>query len=899
MKPSIDAPSPTTELVRALYSFGHLDSPEEHPDLDEEEEELTVGGLTAQSKSSKPEVAETKGKGKVKVKGGNKNGKTAEGVTSELEKLDVKKKEPASAKSLKGLLRSSTHTIQLPAEEEGGQAVERVLTSWKMADYAYKRDPCPFPTRARGLFTEKVGGDGTAEEYKIVARGYDKFFNVNEVSWTQWDAIPKHSSPPYELTHKSNGCIILISTLSPRHILVTSKHSIGANSQLSTENGQSHSQRGEYWLEKHLAVIGKTKEDLAAVLHERQLTAVAELCDDSFEEHVLAYPDHLTGLHLHGLNTNTPLLHTLSSTEVSAFAKTWGLIPTPYSIFPSVIAVKTYCANVEADGGVEEVLPSGQTRIVPVEGFVVRGVKKGGSSDDGRPAEPFFWKVKYDQPYLMYREWRELTRKLLASYPESDVKPGKLKTPESRMYLWWVNREIQKDVERFEPWKVGKGIIRTRNEFLDWMKSKEAKEVAKQLKQDVFTEENAAKGEFDRTLLVPVAVQGCGKTSLALSLSRLFDWGHTQSDDFIQKKSGPHFVKSVRDLLATKSVVIADKNNHIRKLRSDLVNAAHALSPAHRVRLVALVWPIDSPELPRDKLHEIFASRIVSRGQNHQTLRAGEGHESAIWQFFGQHEKFDQATNKEDGEFDEVIELNPSWSKMEMLTYVVDQLVPMLGLERPTTQQLEVAIKYADDYKPTVYKEISADAKAKLEAAKLPRYYGVAVEQDLQAFLQPLFTDKTRPSILEALILSDRIIKSPHVTLVHEVELKADDVAFRTSRKALWDQYVELIKGAKQAGSDSLAVQVTLGPRIVWDSRAMSIEVSGMNSAAGSTMQVGIDGRGAHVTVGTIEETVRPLEGKLLLEAALKGEKTSALGGEIHMMQVEPVNCRGRLAGLR
>lgn len=46
---------------------------------------------------------------------------------------------------------------------------------------------------------------------------------------------------------------------------------------IASESGQSHSQRGEYWLEKHLAVIGKTKEDLAAELHARQLTAVAEV----------------------------------------------------------------------------------------------------------------------------------------------------------------------------------------------------------------------------------------------------------------------------------------------------------------------------------------------------------------------------------------------------------------------------------------------------------------------------------------------------------------------------------------------------------------------------------------------------------------------------------------------
>lgn len=54
---------------------------------------------------------------------------------------------------------------------------DQTITSWKMQDYAYKRDPCPYPTRARGLFT--------AGTQRIVARAYDKFFNVDEVSWTK------------------------------------------------------------------------------------------------------------------------------------------------------------------------------------------------------------------------------------------------------------------------------------------------------------------------------------------------------------------------------------------------------------------------------------------------------------------------------------------------------------------------------------------------------------------------------------------------------------------------------------------------------------------------------------------------------------------------------------------
>lgn len=98
-----------------------------------------------------------------------------------------------------------------------------------------------------------------------MARGYDKFFNIGEVPWTtvrvsffrsrsppimfkyhyilrrhpyplfitnaarlcQWAALEEHTSPPYTLTLKSNGCIIFIGALTPDKLLVTSKHSLG------------------------------------------------------------------------------------------------------------------------------------------------------------------------------------------------------------------------------------------------------------------------------------------------------------------------------------------------------------------------------------------------------------------------------------------------------------------------------------------------------------------------------------------------------------------------------------------------------------------------------------------------------------------------------------------------
>lgn len=85
-------------------------------------------------------------------------------------------KGPSDDKKLAKLLRHTDHHVSTGHEEEGDDE-GFIITSWKMQDYAYKRDPCPYPTRARGLFTQG--------KERIVVRAYDKFFNVDEVSWTK------------------------------------------------------------------------------------------------------------------------------------------------------------------------------------------------------------------------------------------------------------------------------------------------------------------------------------------------------------------------------------------------------------------------------------------------------------------------------------------------------------------------------------------------------------------------------------------------------------------------------------------------------------------------------------------------------------------------------------------
>jgi tRNA ligase len=50
-----------------------------------------------------------------------------------------------------------------------------------------------------------------------------------------------------------------------------------------------------------------------------------------------------------------------------------------------------------------------------------------------------------------------------------------------------------------------------------------------------------------------------GKTLVGLALSHLFQFGHTQSDDVVAKKSAPTFLKNIAALLKNQKVVYADR----------------------------------------------------------------------------------------------------------------------------------------------------------------------------------------------------------------------------------------------------------------------------------------------------------------------------------------------------
>lgn len=314
----------------------------------------------------------------------------------------------------------------------------------------------------------------------------------------------------------------------------------------------------------------------------------------------MEYSAERSGLHLHGLNFNVPQFSTLPFPIVRLFATHFGLLVTEYLSKNTVQDIQDLSAKVEKDG---------HFRDKPIEGFVVRcKIKALGSDPHLQPTssasaaslvscppyhtgETFFFKIKFNEPYLMYREWREITRALIARNAQTDETSGRSQTkpvrqsqglprhryPESMVYERWcqhdmeVNRSLYDDFE-----KHSRGIISARNRFLSYIESTE--EGTKEMdtarsdwgaKTKGFSDKIYSKDKLQapplidslprKVLIFPIGVPGCGKTTLCVALAHILRAKHIQSDDIQAKSTKKLFLSSVQKAFADNTIVIADR----------------------------------------------------------------------------------------------------------------------------------------------------------------------------------------------------------------------------------------------------------------------------------------------------------------------------------------------------
>lgn len=747
------------------------------------------------------------------------------------------------------------HSFPIPGSDTGK------VDSWRFQDWDYKRDD--LPTYARGLFTYR-SPQGVSE---VVVRGYDKFFNTDEVSKTKWTNIEKNTRGPYELSVKENGCIIFISGLPGDVLLVCSKHSTGAR----VDTDLSHAVAGERWVERHLASKGKTKADLARELRRMNVTAVAELCDDSFEEHVLAYSEDRAGLYVHGLNLNLPDFATYPGHLVQRFAQDWGFRKTDYLVKNDIHAVRTF---------LEAVGESGAWEGKDVEGFVIRCQY----SDDGKdPWADWFFKYKFEEPYLMYRQWRECTRSLLAGKP-----PRYRKHKVTEEYLLYARQQFAKNPSLSRQFSQNHGIIALRDGFLEH-KGLRGSDLIRQ--EQEAEDINALEHVKRDIILVPIATIGCGKTTVAVALQKLFGWGHVQNDNIQVKVRKPlKFASEVCAGLSIYPVVIADRNNHQKRERKQIIEDVNHISPG--TRLVALHYVHEK----RDEIRRVLRERVLSRGDNHQTIQAlskGPAEVIGIMEgFLARFEPANRETSPDDG-FETIIDLDPVASSRENLETVITQLrhtYPSLIEVPPTGEDMDAAIQATlQDYQPDIKHDLSFSSNKKNPKANNnnsnqrqqtnPPPKSNSKPPKLEFFCIKLPTDQVR-SALDRLFSSltsgtagfyhqlqktNRIQAAFHVTLIHRKS--------STEQETVWNDLVnrhsQAVTAAATRGLTSPWDPPSLGncrvqlERAVWDGRVLCIVVRLLDAEQQGFRTVN---EVAHMTVGTASAEIKPVESNALLK---------------------------------
>ncbi|KAK5634497.1 hypothetical protein RRF57_010210 [Xylaria bambusicola] len=711
------------------------------------------------------------------------------------------------------------------------------VDSWRFQDWDYKKPN--LPTYARGLFTTK----NRHNDHEIAVRGYDKFFNVGEVYDTRWENIMSKTRGPYELTLKENGCIIFISGLEDDTLLVCSKHSTGDRSDIEV----SHASVGERWVDKQLATIGKTKEEFARELRRRNVTAVAELCDDEFEEHILAYGPDKAGLYLHGINVNIPEFMTYPSQLVQKFADDWGFRKVGLKSFNDVDTVKNF---------LEQVAESGAHEGRDVEGFVIRcGISSGG---DQPQYNDWFFKFKFEEPYLLYRQWRECTKALISGKPPKFKKHTKI----TEEYLLFARQRLAKDPNLAKLYDQNHGIISLRDEFLAYknLKGSDAANL-----ENIFG--NDSSSVSSDIILVPIATIGCGKTTVGVALTHLFGWGIVQNDNIQGKNRPTRMTQAVLSLLMEHPVVISDRNNSERREREQIIK--DILVQHKSARLVALNFAHGNI----DEVRRVTRERVLKRGDNHQTIQAASEEAKVIGimeNFISRFQPCDPESKPDDG-FDFVIDLDPAQGSRVNVEKVVTELhkhYPALIPNMPSAEDMDEAVKRAiEDYSPEIKHKIPDRTNNKennrqeakpfndTKKKKSLEYMAISVPaKEVTVALESAFkgVEPEMQRFYKQLQQTRRIQPLFHVTLMHKFTAK--------EHPELWQRYTAL-EAESQSIDGKLGECEVEFERVVFDNRIMAIVVRILDLEEKWTCVNKV----AHITVGTRDSGVKPKESNDLL----------------------------------
>ncbi|KAJ1340460.1 hypothetical protein BSLG_004907 [Batrachochytrium salamandrivorans] len=770
------------------------------------------------------------------------------------------------------------------------------IYSYNCFEWAFLKQSSGLPVQARGLFVREhptVSGS-----WRIVIRGYDKFFNVGEVPDTMWENIIENTIGPYEVTLKENGCIIFISAVEG-HVIVTSKHSLGPSKD-PKRGRPSHADMGERWLDTHLQRSGRSRQELVDYLAKHNVTAVFELADDDFEEHILEYPPERRGLYLHGINENTPRFSTWESARVAAFGEQFGFFGVETLVMSNVTDVRMFS---------DECRETGSYKGRPIEGLKLRTCFLNIQLKGIIRIRNMFLREEEGLDSICGRHITDLAKKINMD-DESYSKLGKDGTV---VYRIIASSDICEMVD-----SSGDDVRAHTTPELTGLEGAE------------------------KVLLIPIASIGVGKTTLARTLTFLFpsEIGHVQNDDIRSKKSAREFSAKIMEMFKTKNVVFADRNNHLSQHREVLSFAFKGVFPSGKI--VALDWGIDNCN--HKKLIDLTINRIYARGDNHQTLtpKGTPRFVGIIHGFVKRRDSLDLASPS-----DSMVDTVLPMSVVGPVVLNVKTIIDKLGWKMPTTSELDTASKAALEYKVenpyicdppvsvpnTASNQPETEIQSKMEdsletglisqmknldvSAKItpktknPSYFAIKISNDLEPILSELFSSVGADISLfwNTLVTSGRVAGSRkrqwHVTL-----------AFKGTGE-IYNQYLELWKTQTQqppgesvtaACPPPLAVDDTNLPRsdqssaicigqeeqiylkeVVWDGDIMAIAVERLSP------NIPVANKFAHITVATADDSIKSVLSNTLLQIAM----CPPVPPNIHVLQIpSTIVLTGTLQGM-
>lgn len=297
---------------------------------------------------------------------------------------------------------------------------------------------------------------------------------------------------------------------------------------------------------------------------------------------------------------------------------------------------------------------------------------------------------------------------------------------------------------------------------------------------------------------------------------------------------------------------------------------------------------------PRATILRVCGDRVLDRGDKHQTLRAdklGKSHEDIIWRFAHQTEGLALS------EVDASVEMDIEEPLEAAVARAVDGCVRILGLERPSQEQIDEAVAVAKEYAPTTKQGTDKNEK-KAKGSTPPRYFGILPEVDCESIIAPLMKEEQEvpydgKTFWRKLVSDGRIAEQPHITIVHKAELpEAGD---------LWGRCAVLV----QLRAPPI-FSFTLG-HLVWNDRVMALTVEDLELADEPendadlgqekhefVSQLPADVRDSlHITVGTLNGDVLPYEAKGLVGMWRQGKRTG-----IGSLVLEGLSAKGRIKGL-